>query len=529
MVKQYVGARYVPKFASPVEWAADTSYEALTIVTFNNASYTSKVPVPPTVGTPASSPQYWALTGNYNAQVEQYRQDTENIKSAISTIVSDAVNADISDKLNTALQHGNVELTGGPYIISHTINVPSFHSLYGNGCELKCSNFSDEWAVTCGIVNQKTVNYPSTRITELNIDCGNYCSGINIIQQASTVDHIAIKAPKTCGIAVYYNGDNVPGDCNIDNIFITGNAKSGTSPIHKYGIYVNGPDNYIENIRTLGSQIGVFLDNGNSTTLNNVHVLAYNPDDGNWQNTIGFAVNCNVFIYNCYADNYANGIYVNGEGAINGNGFFAYWYSNTLPIKPTVIHYESPTKIEFNLQNITFDETRARGLIFAHNMIELPINAHSSFKIPKTLDLNDAGMLTIFNGCNNYSQYAKTPTRVIGIIPSKNIIDINNVKFTVRANSLLIKDIVVTNIENDFNIWSTPKAYYNHRTLSSAPTFNIGYYKDNNNNSYVILDGYDFGATFTYVEGCAFVLPRDYTIDVSQLTLLGTKIQVTAE
>ena len=83
MAKQYVGARYVPKFASPVEWAASTGYEALTIVTFNNASYTSKVPVPPTVGNPANNPQYWALTGNYNAQVEQYRQETETAKNIL--------------------------------------------------------------------------------------------------------------------------------------------------------------------------------------------------------------------------------------------------------------------------------------------------------------------------------------------------------------------------------------------------------------------------------------------------------------
>ena len=86
MIKQYVGARYVPKFASPVEWAADTSYEALTIVTFNNASYTSKVTVPPTVGNPANNPQYWTMTGNYNAQVEEYRQDVnkaiESVKEA---------------------------------------------------------------------------------------------------------------------------------------------------------------------------------------------------------------------------------------------------------------------------------------------------------------------------------------------------------------------------------------------------------------------------------------------------------------
>ena len=90
MVKQYVGARYVPKFANPVEWAADTSYEALTIVTFNNASYTSKIQVPPTVGNPANNPQYWALTGNYNAQVEQYRQETENLK-----IITENYNAQV--------------------------------------------------------------------------------------------------------------------------------------------------------------------------------------------------------------------------------------------------------------------------------------------------------------------------------------------------------------------------------------------------------------------------------------------------
>ena len=92
MVKQYVGARYVPKFASPVEWAADTSYEALTIVTFNNASYTSKVPVPPTVGNPANNPQYWVLTGNYNAQVEQYRQETENYKTEVEGYRQDTEN-----------------------------------------------------------------------------------------------------------------------------------------------------------------------------------------------------------------------------------------------------------------------------------------------------------------------------------------------------------------------------------------------------------------------------------------------------
>lgn len=75
-IRNYVGARYVPKFADPIGWQANTSYEAMVIVTYNNSSYTSKIPVPPTVGNPAENSKYWVLTGNYNAQIEEYRRAT---------------------------------------------------------------------------------------------------------------------------------------------------------------------------------------------------------------------------------------------------------------------------------------------------------------------------------------------------------------------------------------------------------------------------------------------------------------------
>lgn len=75
-IRNYVGARYVPKFADPIGWQSNTSYEAMVIVTYNNSSYTSKIPVPATVGNPAENSKYWVLTGNYNAQVEEYRQAT---------------------------------------------------------------------------------------------------------------------------------------------------------------------------------------------------------------------------------------------------------------------------------------------------------------------------------------------------------------------------------------------------------------------------------------------------------------------
>ena len=86
IIRNYVGARYVPKFADPVEWQANTSYESMVIVTYNNSSYTSKIPVPPTVGNPAENSTYWALTGNYNAQVEEYRKATTNAQEDINEL-----------------------------------------------------------------------------------------------------------------------------------------------------------------------------------------------------------------------------------------------------------------------------------------------------------------------------------------------------------------------------------------------------------------------------------------------------------
>lgn len=79
--RQYIGARYVPKFyegSNGNNWEGGKKYEPLTVVTYLQDSYTSKIPVPNTVGDPAHNPKYWAHTGAYNAQVEQYRQQLIN-------------------------------------------------------------------------------------------------------------------------------------------------------------------------------------------------------------------------------------------------------------------------------------------------------------------------------------------------------------------------------------------------------------------------------------------------------------------
>lgn len=87
---EYTGMRYVPVFADPPEWSSANSYEPLEIVINKGNSYTSKTFVP--VGIDISDPQYWALTGNYNAQVEQYRQEVLKLDGRVNDNAQAIVN-----------------------------------------------------------------------------------------------------------------------------------------------------------------------------------------------------------------------------------------------------------------------------------------------------------------------------------------------------------------------------------------------------------------------------------------------------
>lgn len=98
----YTGMRYVPVFADPAEWSSANSYEPLEIVIHEGNSYTSKTFVP--VGVEIDNKKYWANTGNYNAQIEQYRQDVADVKDQIST-----ANANISN-INTQIKDINAQI-----------------------------------------------------------------------------------------------------------------------------------------------------------------------------------------------------------------------------------------------------------------------------------------------------------------------------------------------------------------------------------------------------------------------------------
>lgn len=107
---QYIGARYVPIFGrvneDSIEWDNSAPYEPLTIVLWQGNSYTSRQHVP--AGVEITDEQYWANTGNYNAQIEQYRQDVRNLGGRVSKNETDIIeNAD-----DIATVNGNLAILG---------------------------------------------------------------------------------------------------------------------------------------------------------------------------------------------------------------------------------------------------------------------------------------------------------------------------------------------------------------------------------------------------------------------------------
>src|SRR5690625_390586 len=101
----YVGHRYVPLIMD--EWDKTISYEGLSIVTYQGGSYTSKKRVP--VGIDIKDNEYWAMTGNYNAQVEQYRQDVRDMEDRVTDEMEEVSENMNNLELNTNEKIGILE------------------------------------------------------------------------------------------------------------------------------------------------------------------------------------------------------------------------------------------------------------------------------------------------------------------------------------------------------------------------------------------------------------------------------------
>ena len=93
-VREYIGARYVPVFADPIQWDPTLVYEPLTVVTDQGASYVSRRMVPE--GILLDNTEYWVLWADFNAQLQHYIDEVDAFDGRIDALEDALPIADFS-------------------------------------------------------------------------------------------------------------------------------------------------------------------------------------------------------------------------------------------------------------------------------------------------------------------------------------------------------------------------------------------------------------------------------------------------
>ena len=153
----YIGSRYVPLIMGAYD--ATKAYEPLTIVLYEGASYTSKQAVP--AGVAPTNNEYWALTGNYNAQVEQYRTEVNEYKQQ----VTDAVQT-VEEELKEQTQAFEGKIS------EYNANATEKTTLFNTNYETKLNAFNTNAQNKTDAYNsnaeEKTNTYNSNATTKYN-------------------------------------------------------------------------------------------------------------------------------------------------------------------------------------------------------------------------------------------------------------------------------------------------------------------------------------------------------------------------
>lgn len=208
--RQYVGARYVPKIMG--EWNKALQYEALSVVTYMGNSFTSKVPVPANVE--INNTDYWVNTGNYNAQVEEYRKETLEAKQLANNTNTDLqafkknqtnTNNEINNKIDlttSALNKLKNAVFDGdtPSVITVAKNGGRFHTIN------EAITFAKKY---CDRYNRVTIV----------IYGGIYKESI-VLTKNPGIDLVGVGMPEIISDAPYPDGAaNIYGDTYIEGIY----------------------------------------------------------------------------------------------------------------------------------------------------------------------------------------------------------------------------------------------------------------------------------------------------------------------
>lgn len=280
--RQYVGARYVPKIMG--EWNKALQYEALSVVTYMGNSFTSKVPVPANVE--INNTDYWVNTGNYNAQVEEYRKEALAAKELANNTNSD-LQAFKKNQTNTNTEFNKkIDLTTSA--LNELKNVvfdgdtPSVITVAKSGGRFHTINEAITFAKRyCSRNNRVTI-----------LICGGVYKESIVLTKNPGIDLIGIDMPEIVSDAAYPDGPaNIYGDTYIEGIFFHSISKTA------YAFHLDGS-----------------TDTSYGTTINVVNCKF--TSDNQPALGCGCTRGCNYTFKNCEFYG-SDGIYVHNEASAN--------------------------------------------------------------------------------------------------------------------------------------------------------------------------------------------------------------------
>lgn len=298
--RQYVGARYVPKLMG--EWNKALQYEPLSIVTYLGNSFTSKAPVPANID--ISNTDYWVNTGNYNAQVEEYRRETLEAKQLANNTRTDL------DAFKEKQTNTNNEINNKIGLTTSALNelkkvvfdsdTPSVITVAKSGGRFHTINEAITFA--------KGYCSRNNRVTII-ICSGVYNESITLTKNPG-IDLIGIGMPEIVSSAAYPNGPaNIYGDTYIEGIYFHSTSESG------YAFHLDGSTD---------------TSYGTTVTVVNCKITSeHEPALG-----CGCTRGCNYTFINCEFYG-SDGIYVHNEASAN----VAKQYFNAIGCKINGLNY----------------------------------------------------------------------------------------------------------------------------------------------------------------------------------------------
>lgn len=263
---QYIGARYVPIFGrkneESIEWDNSKPYEPLTIVLYQGDSYTTRQFTP--AGIDINNQDYWANTGNYNAQVEQYRQETKAANDKLSALGINTPN----DAAELLTQIGKID------------NTSALNSKLFTGLNIHDSTDAEEFQKYTIGVNATNYGLDGTNDTEK--------------LQALVDKNYNVYIPDD--VTAHINAVTI----NVNNITIQGGEITNLTTPQSNLITINGDNVTIKNLIINSNDVSSCIDiTGNNVTIDNV---TFNGKAGHYIRTSGN----NTRIINCIFDGYNN-------------------------------------------------------------------------------------------------------------------------------------------------------------------------------------------------------------------------------